>query len=86
LDCYPAASLLSDGIHGLGESVPSKYFINILADFKPDEAPLQPAAAEAYRKNFQSKGRDFQTTRCLPAGVPTGDLVPVPFQDHPNAG
>ena len=72
--------LLPGGVNGLGETTPSKYFINILADFKPEEAPLQPVAAESYRKNFQTAGRDFQTTRCLPAGVPTGELVPVPFK------
>ena len=32
----------------------SKYFLNILADFKPEEAPLRPEAAALFRKN--SKG------------------------------
>ena len=73
-------SLLAGGVNGLGENTPSKYFLNILADFKPEEAPLQPAAAEAYRKRLPTYGRDFQTTRCLPAGVPTGELVPEPFK------
>jgi hypothetical protein len=72
--------LLPGGVNGLGETTPSKYFLNVLADFKPEEAPLQPAAAEAYRQRLQSYGRDFQTTRCLPAGVPAGDLVPIPFK------
>src|SRR5438876_3763254 len=29
----------------------SKYFFNILADFKPTEAPIRPEAAELTRKN-----------------------------------
>ena len=73
-------SLLAGGVNGLGENTPSKYFLNILADFKPEESPLQPAAAEAYRQRLPTYGRDFQTTRCLPAGVPTGELVPEPFK------
>jgi hypothetical protein len=72
--------MLPGGVNGLGETAPSKYFINILADFKPEDAPLQPAAAEVYRQNAQNYGRDFQVTRCLPAGVPAGDLIPVPFK------
>ena len=72
--------MLPGGVNGLGETPPSKYFINILADFKPEDAPLLPAAAELYRQHAQNYGRDFQTTRCLPAGVPAGELVPVPFK------
>src|SRR6266545_3891279 len=41
------ARLLPNGENGLGEDVPSKYFVNILADFPVEEAPLQPAAAAA---------------------------------------
>src|SRR5712672_2530487 len=36
------------GLFGLGESPNSKYFRDILADFKPGEEPLQPAAAEIF--------------------------------------
>ena len=54
-------SLLPGGVNGLGETTPSKYFINILADFKSEQAPLQPAAAESYKKNFQTGGRDFKS-------------------------
>src|SRR5258708_2496302 len=34
------------GLFGIGESINSRYFRDILADFKPDERPLTPAAAE----------------------------------------
>src|SRR3974377_899095 len=41
--------LMPGGRNGLGEVPPSKYFLNILSDFKPDEAPVQPAAAASFR-------------------------------------
>src|SRR5919199_1215035 len=34
------------GLFGLGESLNSKYFRNVLSDFKPDEQPLTPAGVE----------------------------------------
>src|SRR5262250_1911774 len=37
------------GLFGLGESPNSRYFRNILADFKPEERPLTPAGAELLR-------------------------------------
>ncbi len=71
--------LLPGGVNGLGESIPSKYFLDILADFKQGEAPLVPAAAAAFRQRSATPG-NATITRCLPAGVPEGDLVPTPFK------
>ena len=34
------------GLFGIGESLNSRYFRNILSDFKPDEQPLTPAGIE----------------------------------------
>src|SRR5947209_5934245 len=61
--------LLPGGLNGLGEDSPSKYFFNILSDFKPEDAPILPAAAAAYRQRAQGMGKDFPVTRCLPMGV-----------------
>ena len=36
------ARLLPGGANGGGEDAPSQYFLNILYDFKPEEAPLRP--------------------------------------------
>ncbi len=72
--------MLPGGINGLGEDPPSKYFLNILADYPLDEAPLVPEAAATFQKRLPFFGRDFQVTRCLPAGVPNDDLLPVPFK------
>jgi hypothetical protein len=66
--------------NGLGESARSKYFVNILADFKPGEEPLQPAAAAVLRERLQSGGIGYTGLRCLPDGVPHGDLLPEPFK------
>src|SRR5271170_3993776 len=47
-DAAPPAMLehlIPGATNGAGEEPLSQYFINIFADFKPEEAPIQPAAA-----------------------------------------
>src|SRR5262245_65299488 len=39
------------GLFGLGESLNSRYFRNVLADFKPDEQPLTPLGLERLRQH-----------------------------------
>lgn len=59
----------------------SRYFLNILADFKPDEAPIRPEAAELFRKNAERRGPDNPGTRCLPQGIPRADILSyAPFK------
>jgi hypothetical protein len=72
--------MLPGGVNGLGEEPPSKYFLNILADFKPEEAPIRPAAAALYRQHAQAGGKDFPVTRCLPMGVPVAETAPDPYK------
>ena len=67
------------GLFGLGESPNSKYFRDILADFKPGEEPLTPAAREILRQHGQP-GTVGPNLRCLPDGVPHADLLPEPFK------
>jgi hypothetical protein len=67
------------GLFGLGESPNSKYFRDVLSDFKPDERPLTPAGAELLRLHSQP-GVFNPTLNCLPDGVPHGDLLPEPFK------
>ena len=67
------------GLFGLGESPNSKYFRDVLSDFKPDERPLTPAGAELLRKHGEP-GAFNPTLNCLPDGVPHGDLLPEPFK------
>jgi len=50
----------------------SKYALNILADFKPEEEPIRPEAKAALRE----PGRPVNS--CLPQGIPFVYLLPVP--------
>ena len=50
----------------------SKYFLNILADFKPEEAPMQPEAAELLRKNRATA--ITTTSSCLSLSIPAADM------------
>jgi len=73
------------GLFGLGESPNSRYFRNILSDFKPDELPLTPLGEELLRKHTEA-GAFNPTLNCLPDGVPHGDLLPEPFKIVHSAG
>jgi hypothetical protein len=67
------------GLFGLGESLNSKYFRDILADFPPDQRPLTAEGAERLRRNGLP-GVFNPVLNCLPDGVPHGDLLPEPFK------
>jgi hypothetical protein len=56
----------------------SRYFFNILADFKPEESPLRPEAAEIMGN--RQKDRHTPDERCLPLGVPRAELIGFPFK------
>ena len=67
------------GNYGLGESPNSKYFRDVLSDFKPGDEPLTPAGRELLR-NHDMPGTVGPNVACLPDGVPHGDLLPEPFK------
>jgi hypothetical protein len=67
------------GLFGLGESPNSRYFRDVLSDFKPDERPLTPEGAALLRKHGEP-GAFNPMLNCLPDGVPHGDLLPEPFK------
>jgi len=67
------------GLFGLGESPNSRYFRDVLADFRPDQRPLTPAGAEIVRQHGLP-GAFNPLLNCLPDGVPHGDLLPEPFK------
>ena len=62
----------------LGEDSTSRYFINILADFKPPEVPILPSALAVFRERAATAGKDFSLTRCLPSGLPVAEFAPEP--------
>ena len=68
-----------NGLFGLGESLNSRYFRDILSDFKPEERRLTPLGVERLRQHTQP-GAFNPTLNCLPDGVPHGDLLPEPFK------
>lgn len=57
----------------------SKYFFNILADFKPEDAPLNPATVELM-KRLAKTGTRGPETQCLPVGLPRSTFISVPFK------
>lgn len=67
------------GLFGLGESLNSKYFRDILSDFPADQRPLTAEGAERLRRNGQP-GVFNPVLNCLPDGVPHGNLLPEPFK------
>lgn len=75
----PGVGLLPGGENGLGEDDPSKYFLNILADYKMGQEPLTPEAGAAFVKLMRAGGEKPKTL-CLPAGVPLSDTLPSPFK------
>ena len=64
----------------------SPYFFNILADFKPGEAPILPQAAAVFEKNARSFGKDSPGSHCLPMGIPGTELIAVPFKIIETSG
>jgi hypothetical protein len=51
----------------------SKYFLNILADFKADDLPMRPSAVETMKRNAERR-LPGAATRCLPLGLPLMDV------------
>jgi hypothetical protein len=72
--------LISEATNGAGEEPLSRYFINILADFKPEEAPLRPAAAELFRQRSQTFMKESPISHCLPEGMPMVEIAPAPYK------
>lgn len=65
---------------GAGEPAPSQYFFNILADFKPEDAPLLPAAAAEFERRAPTFMKESPISHCLPEGMPALDFAPAPYK------
>jgi hypothetical protein len=73
--------LVPSAENGLGEDIPNKYFISVLADYAPGSEPLQPAAAAAVRgRSLTVATRDDVGLNCLPSGMPLMMTTPTPFK------
>ena len=54
----------------------TKFLLNLAADMKPDEIPLQPWAAALYKERIDNNGKDHPGVSCLPSGIPEKDNIP----------
>ncbi len=53
-----------------------KYLLNLAADLKPEEVPLQPWAAALYQERIDNNGKDHPGVRCWPSGIPEKLNIP----------
>jgi hypothetical protein len=72
--------LIPDATNGAGEEPLSQYFINIFFDFKPDQAPIRPAAAELFRQRALTFMKESPISHCLPEGMPMVEMAPAPYK------
>ena len=68
----------SPDLSGLWSFSDETYWHDISENLGPDGVPLQPWAANLYRERRDSEGKDNPIARCMPAGVPTIDTIPLP--------
>ncbi len=72
--------LIPGATNGAGEEPLSQYFINILSDFKPDAAPIQPAAAALFLQRAKTFSNVSPLSHCLPEGMPLVEMAPAPYK------
>ncbi len=53
-----------------------RHLLNLAADLKPEEVPLQPWAAALYKERIDTNGKDHPGVRCLPSGIPEKNNIP----------
>jgi hypothetical protein len=72
--------LIPGATNGAGEEPLSQYFINILSDFKPEEAPIRPAAAALFQQRAKTFTDESPLSHCLPEGMPLVEMAPAPYK------
>jgi len=55
---------------------PVKHLLNLAADLKPGEVPLQPWAEALYKERIETNGKDHPGVRCWPSGIPEKLNIP----------
>jgi hypothetical protein len=53
-----------------------KHLLNLAADLKPGEVPLQPWAEAVYKERIETNGKDHPGVRCWPSGIPEKLNIP----------
>ena len=74
---FPGMSALA--VPGDGPEVLTKYFLSVLVDYKREESPLRPQFVPLLiQRGVEGQGKDSPTAKCLPPGIPMGDLLALP--------
>jgi hypothetical protein len=55
---------------------PVKHLLNLAADLKPGEVPLQPWADAVYKERIENNGKDHPGVHCWPSGIPEKNNIP----------
>lgn len=55
---------------------PTKYLLNLAADYKDEEVPLTPWARGVLQQRIDNNGKDHPGVSCLPSGIPEKDNIP----------
>ena len=53
-----------------------KYLLNLAADMKPEDIPLQPWARKVYQERIDNNGKDHPGVHCWPSGIPEKENIP----------
>jgi hypothetical protein len=53
-----------------------KYLLNLAADLRPDQVPLQPWALALYLERIETNSKDHPGARCWPSGIPEKNNIP----------
>src|SRR4029450_11985379 len=53
-----------------------RHLLNLAADMKPEDVPLQPWAADVYKERIETNGKDHPGVRCWPSGIPEKLNIP----------
>jgi hypothetical protein len=53
-----------------------RHLLNLAADLKPGEVPLQPWAEALYKERIENNGKDHPGARCWPSGIPEKNNIP----------
>ncbi len=74
-------------LSGVWETESPKYLVDLAADLKPGELPIQPwAEAVTKERKTGSQASQESNANCLPQGVPRIDATPNPFKIIPEPG
>ena len=55
---------------------PVKHLLNLAADLKPGDVPLQPWAQQVLQERIDNNGKDHPGVRCWPSGIPEKNNIP----------